>query len=121
MQRTIRVLFVLLFTTLGSLVSAEDIGVCKAGCDSAKKRCRSEADLKANAESYPPIQIDDGTINLDRKRDMRAVLEDRQRREDGQKKMRFERYQDCEHAFQQCSFGCKDAASSSVQTAPSKP
>ena len=87
MQRTIRVLFVLLFTTLGSLVSAEDIGVCKAGCDSAKKRCRSEADLKANAESYPPIQIDDGTINLDRKRDMRAVLEDRQRREDGQKKI----------------------------------
>jgi len=111
MQKIVHVALVTFLISLTQVAFADEASVCKAGCASQKTHCRADADSKANTDAYPSIQMDDGMVNMDKKRDMRAVLEDKQRREDGQKKMRFERYQDCERDYQQCAFACNPPAS----------
>lgn len=91
------------------LASAQDSGVCKSACTADKKQCRALADSRTNIDVFPPIQVDDGNVTIDRKRDMRAVLDDKQRRQETNKKILFDRYQDCERTYLQCGIACRTA------------
>jgi hypothetical protein len=89
---------------------AQDTESCKSACVADKKQCRATADSKTNIDLFPPIQVDDGNATIDKKRDMRAVLDDKQRRQESNKKILFDRYQDCEKTYLQCGIACRPVA-----------
>jgi hypothetical protein len=98
-------------------VNAQESNTCKQGCDTDKRQCRVDADAKTNIDSNPPILFDTATDALDKRRDMRSILDDKQRREDSTKKLRFERYDECNRLYMQCISSCNKE----VDVEPTKP
>ena len=99
----------LLLLLLGQCnASAQDHAACQAGCESDQRQCRTEADARELSERYPPLP-DDNEM-LDRKRDLRSVLDDRQRASATLKDRKFERYQACYRSYMQCLSVCPGAA-----------
>ena len=96
---------------------AQESNICKPGCEADKRQCRIDADAKTNIDSNPPILFDTATEALDKRRDMRSILDDKQRREDSTKKLRFERYDECNRLYIQCISACKKE----VDVEPTKP
>lgn len=91
-----------------SALAQDNLSVCRTGCESDQRQCRSDADGRAITERYPPLP--NNTEMQDRKRDMRAVLNDKQLADEAVKSHKFERYDLCTKAFFQCLETCRSTA-----------
>ena len=96
-------------------VLAQDASQCSQSCETDKLQCRTEADSREFTERYPPLP--DTTEMLDRKRDMRSVLDDKQRSTDAVKNYKFERYEQCTKFYMACLNNCRTDA----QPGPNNP
>lgn len=108
MPKLISAFLLLIVGTIAA--AAQESGTCKSGCQTDKAECRAEGDRKSFIDVNPPIRIDTATQLLDRQRDMRSLLDEKQRRDEVGKKLRFDRYEDCNRVYLQCVGACGSAA-----------
>ena len=104
---------------------AQDAGLCASSCEADKKQCRSAdaaptifatASLLALLLDQPKAFATPST--LDNKRDMRDVLEARQRAADDAKTARRETDEQCNSAYLQCRGACLPAPPVPTPTKP---
>ena len=90
---------------LCSIATAQEINPCKQRCQFEKTECRSEARKNAITDANPPIR--NGSMQLlDKNADMHSILEERQRQEDGTRRLLFDRYDGCDRGYVQCISAC---------------
>lgn len=106
MKRKSRLVFLGCFLVATLAAAAEENTLCKTSCESDKQQCRGLAVSQTETDMNPPWRLDSDNQLLDRKRDMRSVLEDKQRRSDTEKNLKFERSQECTKAYMQCMSLC---------------
>lgn len=106
-------------TALGALAqSAElpDLGLCRSLCESEKQQCRTgggAADAASTAGAVGLLgliigqpKVFAGTEATDAKRDMRELLDAKQRAADAAKRVRGENDDKCNSAYMQCLGAC---------------
>ena len=121
----IRILWVAAGMLMGLGASAQDATICKATCTSDKNQCRSggegpgilaAAGLLALLLDQPNAFATPST--MDNKRDMRDVLDARQRAAHDMSNARRETYDKCNSAYLKCLGACLPEAPNTTTTTP---
>lgn len=111
-------LLISLFTGSGP-ATAQETNPCLQSCELDKGQCRRSADERTQTDIS--FQFNPSNSFLDRRKDMLTLLDDNQRMTDAVKKLKFDRSEECNRSYVQCTMACKasnEVPKSITETSP---